>query len=458
VKAEKRILLPDHLFQNFQTLTINKIFLPDDMDKRREILREIHDTPIGGHPGIARTLDLLKRWYEGPRLMQTVEEYVHGCAKCQESKTLTRRTCAPLQPFDLHVTEGPFQYVLMDLITDLPPSKGYDSILTIVDQGCSKAAKFLPCTKEIPGEGVATLYLRHLLPWFRIPKRIISNRDPRFTSHFSKTICKATGIQQNLSTAFHPRTDGQTERMNAWVEQYLRNWVNGRQDNWADYLPLAEFAHNSWKHKTLGKSPHELITGMNPTIQIEIPQEDTVPAANDRLTEMKEAREQADQTAAKQTNYNKPVPELSEGTEVWLDGKNLKLAMGTKKLAPKRYGPFKILKKISKVAYKLLLPPSMRIHDVFHFDLLTPFTQTETYGPAYSRPTPDLIDDKEHYEIEEVINARRKGRGKKLEYLVHWKGYPTSERSWVKADDLNAPELLKEFYLSKPTAAGRPNV
>ena len=159
MKAEKRILLPDHLFQNFQTLTVNKIFLPDDMDKRREILREIHDTPIGGHPGIARTLDLLKRRFEGPRLMQTVEEYVHGCAKCQESKTLTRQTRAPLQPFDLHVTEGPFQYVSMDLITDLPPSRGYDSILTIVDQGCSKAAKFLPCTKEIPSEGVATLYL-----------------------------------------------------------------------------------------------------------------------------------------------------------------------------------------------------------------------------------------------------------------------------------------------------------
>jgi len=92
----------------------------------------------------------------------------------------------------------------MDLITDLPPSKGYDSILTIVNQGCSKAAKFLPWTKEIPGEGVAVLYLRHLLPWFRIPKRIISDQDPRFTSHFSKTICEATGIQQNLSTAFHP--------------------------------------------------------------------------------------------------------------------------------------------------------------------------------------------------------------------------------------------------------------
>src|ERR1700688_3304990 len=104
----------------------------------------------------------------------------------------------------------------MDLITDLPPSDKFDSILTIVDQGCSKAAKFIPCTKEIGGAGGAQLYTRHLLPWFGIPKRIISDRDPRFTSHFSRAIAKATGINQNFSTAFHLRTDSQSERMHTW--------------------------------------------------------------------------------------------------------------------------------------------------------------------------------------------------------------------------------------------------
>jgi hypothetical protein len=111
---------------------------------------------------------------------------------------------APLQSFDTHIEEGPFQYVLMDLIMDLPKSENYDSILTIIDQGCSKAAKFIPCTKEINGPGVAKEYLRHLAPWFRLPKRIISDCDPQFTSNFSQAICKDTGIQQNLSTTFHP--------------------------------------------------------------------------------------------------------------------------------------------------------------------------------------------------------------------------------------------------------------
>jgi len=125
----------------------------------------------------------------------------------------------------------------MDLITDLPQSDKYNAILTIVDQGCSKAVKFIPCTKNITGEGVATLYLRNLVPWFGMPKRIITNQDPQFISVFSTEICNQTGIQQNVSTAFHPQTDGQMERKNAWVEQYLRHWVSQQsQDDWVKYF------------------------------------------------------------------------------------------------------------------------------------------------------------------------------------------------------------------------------
>src|SRR5258708_12391866 len=114
-----------------------------------------------------------------------VEQYVQGCPYCQESKTNIPRKKAPLQQFDTHIEEGPFQYVSMDLITDLPKSKEYDSILTIVDQGCSKAAKFLPCNKTIDGPGVARLYLTHLVPLFALPKQIIYANDPTFPTHFA---------------------------------------------------------------------------------------------------------------------------------------------------------------------------------------------------------------------------------------------------------------------------------
>jgi len=109
----------------------------------------------------------------------------------------------------------------MDLITRLPKSKGYNAILTIVDQGCSQGAIFLPCTATITGPQIAKLYLNHLYQWFGLPKQIISDRDPRFTSHFGRALTKELGIQQNLSTVFHPQMDGLSERKNQWVEQYL---------------------------------------------------------------------------------------------------------------------------------------------------------------------------------------------------------------------------------------------
>ena len=255
---EPRILLPNHLF-------IKKTYLKDDISLQRQAMRELHDTPSAGHPGITNTWELIQDYYEEPRLWKFVEEYVKGCPTCQETKANVHQTKAPLQRFNTDVEDGPFQHVSMDLITDLPKSDGFDSILTIVNQGCSKAAKFIPCHKTINEPDVANEYLKHLVPWFGIPKRIISDWDPCFASHFSKTLCTSLGVQQNLFMAFHPRTDGQTERMNAWVEQYLRAWVTGRQGNWAKMLPMVEYAHNSWKHNVMQKSPPQVADRMQAT-------------------------------------------------------------------------------------------------------------------------------------------------------------------------------------------------
>jgi hypothetical protein len=124
---------------------------------------------------------------------------------------------------------------------------------------------------------------------------------------------------------------------------------------------------------------------------------------------------------------------------------------------PKRYGPFTIKEKVTSVAFRLELPPSMKIHDVFHADLLLPYKETEAYGTPFARPPPTIDNEEEEYEVEAILNMRRHGRGRKLQYLVHWKGYPHSDDSWVDHKDLNAPELLKEFYQKSPEG-GRPQV
>jgi len=128
----------------------------------------------------------------------------------------------PLFKIPLDLDAKPFSHVTMDLITGLPNSKGYDAILTIVDHECSQGAIFLPCSTTITGPQIAKLYLDHIYRWFGLPKRIISNQDPRFMSHFGRALTKELGTQQNLSMAFHPQTDGLSERKNQWVKQYLR--------------------------------------------------------------------------------------------------------------------------------------------------------------------------------------------------------------------------------------------
>ena len=144
-------------------------------------------------------------------MKEWVSAYVKGCAICQQSKILTHRPKTPLYRITTTPNARPFQRVTMDLITGLPMHRGHDAILTIVDQGCSRAAVFLPCSTTITGPGIAQLYLDHVYRWFGLPDKVISDRDPRFTSHFGTALAKKLGIEQNLSSAFHPQTDGLSE-------------------------------------------------------------------------------------------------------------------------------------------------------------------------------------------------------------------------------------------------------
>jgi len=153
----------------------------------------------------------------------------------------------------------------MDLIIGLPKSEGHDAILTIVDHGCSRAAIFLPCSTTIAGASITQLYLEHVYCWFGFPQKIISDRDPRFTSHFTRELTRGLGIDQNLSTAFHPQTDGLSEWTNQWIEQYLR-LITVNQNEWSKWLPMATAVHNNSRNSTTGFAPNELIVGWEPPL------------------------------------------------------------------------------------------------------------------------------------------------------------------------------------------------
>ena len=147
---------------------------------------------------------------------------------------------------------------------------------------------------------------------------------------------------------------------------------------------------------------------------------------------------------------------MKVGEQVWLENRNLP-TIGSRKLQPRRYGPFMIKEHVGQVAYRLDLPITMKVHNVFHVDLLLPYKETEAYGTPFTRPPPVIDQGEEEYEIESIIKSRRKGRRRKLQYLVHWKGYPSADDSWVDEKDVHAPELLEAFN-SHSATAGRTDV
>src|SRR6266545_5846051 len=172
-------------------------------------------------------------------MKEWIAQYVKGCATCQQNKNITHKKRTPLYwiPTDDHAK--PFQQIAMDLITGLPSCDRKDAILTIVDHGCSRAAIFLPCTTSITGPQIAQLYLEHVYKWFGLPMRMISDRDPWFTSHFGRSLTQKLGIDQNLSTTAHLQTDGLSERKNQWVEQYLCIVTSSSPEDWPKWISIA---------------------------------------------------------------------------------------------------------------------------------------------------------------------------------------------------------------------------
>jgi hypothetical protein len=222
-----------------------------------------HDHPTASHPGRDETICRVKQHRQWQGMNAWITDYVKGCATCQQNKIITHKTRTPAYCIPTTDHAFPFQQVAMDLIMGLPTCNEKDAILTIIDHGCSRAAVFLPCTMTITGAGIAQLYLDNVYWWFGLPTKVISDCDPRFTSHFGCALSQLLGIQQNLSLVFHPQTDGISKRANQWVEQYLRLVTSSSPEDWTHWLTIASTVHNDRVNQTLGTSPSQALLGYN---------------------------------------------------------------------------------------------------------------------------------------------------------------------------------------------------
>jgi hypothetical protein len=320
----------------------------------------------------------------------------------------------------------------MDLITDLPVADGFDSILVVVDQGLTKGVILMPCTKTITSEGVAKLLLGNLYKRFGLPDKIISDRGPQFASKAFKELMKLLGIKSALSTAYHPQTDGTTERVNQEIEAYLSIYCTSHPEEWPTAIHTLEFTHNNRRHVDRQKTPFELMFGDSPIAVPNSFENTKFPAIEDKMEILIRNREEA--LAAHELARTRMIDRrkstfipFKKGDRVWLDTRNLK-TNHHKKIAPKREGPFEITEVIEPITYRLNLPTTWRIHNIFHAGLLRQYKETEVYGANFQRPLPEVIEGEEVYEVENILKHRRRGRGH--QYYVKWKGYPITEASW----------------------------
>jgi hypothetical protein len=268
-----------------------------------------------------------------------VKQYIDGCSTCQQMKSNTHPTAAPLMPIKSYA-HRPFQQLTMDFITDLPISNGFDSIFIVVNQGLSKGVILMPCNKMINTKQTVKLYIDNVFVQYGLPDVMISDRGPQFASNVFNGTMDAIRVKHKMSTAFHPQTDGQTECYNQELEAYLQIYCTYRPDEWSNKLSLAQFAHNSRTHEAIKQSPFQLMYGTKPVALPEVSEKTNSPVANDHIKELYKIREEAlsahelacmkmmDRT----TNHTSP---FKVNNQVWLESKNLKIPYQSRKLAPK---------------------------------------------------------------------------------------------------------------------------
>jgi len=266
-----------------------RIYMPEG-DLRREIIQLHHDTPIGGHGGRWKTMELIGRNYWWPGITKEVGRYVKGCDTCQRYKNQNKVPAGKLMPNA--IPEKPWSHILADFITKLPLAQGYNAILVVCDH-FSKMVHFIATTEKTSAEGLTKLFRDHVWKLHGLPEIIISDRGVQFAVGIMKELNNLLGIQTKLSTAYHPQTDGQMERINQELEQYLRVFIDHRQEQWPDWLETAEFIYNNKVHTATKTSPFKANYGQDPKMGFEGRRKGKYEAAEKFIERMRKIQEKA---------------------------------------------------------------------------------------------------------------------------------------------------------------------
>jgi len=323
------------------------------------------------------------------------------------------------------IPEKSWTHISADFITKLPLAQGYDSILVVVDQ-LTKMVHFIPTTEKTSAEGLAKLFRNNVWKLHGLLESIISDRGPQFTAGLIRELNRMLEIESKLSTAFHPQTDGQTERVNQELEQYLRMFIDHRQEQWPNWLGIVEFVYNNKMHSSTKVLLFKANYGQDPRMGFEMRRKGKYEGAEKFVMKMKEIQEEAKAALGKAQEEIKKyadrkraeVDEYKVGDLVMLSTKDLKYQIAgrrTEKLTERCVGPYKIKKIVSSNTVELDLPSIVKIHLVVNVSRIQRYIG-QVEGQRKEQPAPVVIEGEEKWKVERILNKQRiQGKDK---YLV----------------------------------------
>ncbi|KAG8473291.1 hypothetical protein CXB51_035413 [Gossypium anomalum] len=401
----------------------NRICVPNNSELKNDILAEAHNSKYSIHPGSTKMYCDLKRMYWWPGMKREICEFVAKCLICQQVKAEHQVPTGLLQP--IMIPEWKWEHITMDFVSGLPVTpKKKESIWVIVDR-LTKSAHFIPVRSNFSLDKLAELYISEIVRLHGVSVSIISDRDPRFTSRFWNKLQEALGTKLNFSTAFHPQTDGQSERVIQILEDMLRCCVPEFGGSWERYLPLVEFAYNNSYQTSIEMAPFEALYGRKcrtPLYWSELSEQKLMGVDLTRETEEKVRiiRDCLKAASDRQKSYadlKRRDIEFNVGDRIFLKVSPWKkvLRFGRKgKLSPRFIGPYEIIERIGPVAYRLALPPELeKIHNVFHVSMLRRYRSNPSHVIPHTKieVQPDMTYSEEPvkilaWEIKELRNKR----------------------------------------------------
>eukprot|EP00877_Chromochloris_zofingiensis_P000946 jgi/Chrzof1/10852/Cz05g14160.t1 len=450
----------DGVLYNYTKSGHKRIVVPDSaINLKRMIFHEMHDSYAAGHVGYAKTLHRIVQHFYWKKVAADVKAYIQTCPACLASKSSTQVPIGLLH--SLPVPEGKWQQISMDFMVSLPTTaSGFNSIFVVTDR-LTKMCQCIPTVNNVTAPTVAELFMKHIWRQYGLPKIVISDRDPKFVCAFWRALFKSLGSKLAFNSAYHPKTDGQTERVNKSLEQVLRCHCSAFPEKWDDYLHFAEFTLNSAKHVSTGYSPFYLMYGYEPLCPVSLHDDSVkVQSVMDMLKEMahhlrvaQHNIEKARQQQTEQANKHRRDHVFHVGDMVMLSTENLNMYHEHgKKLKPRFVGPFAVSEIVNPVAVKLELPASMRIDPVFHVSYLKPVAANEWSRFDQSNVAEISPPDVPEKRVQSIIQhdyVMRHGVKYPM-YLVNWHSAPLWDASWELESDIlhidpTSADLLRKY-------------